>query len=296
MKELVLMSTISTIIPVYQDSGLPFEILKQSLKSILQQTHAPIEIILSDDTSGNGVKDWVEQFNMENSSSVIYVRNSGAKGVSSNSNFAARFASATFLHFLHSDDRLIDCQTYAKAIKYIEEFSCSWLLLGGQMNGVVTFPRMAELNLFGVNTVGGPSGLVIKKAIFDGFDEHVSLLMDIELFLRTANNYGPPQVVNEICIQYGSGDWQLTKTIDESKYFSEINYLWKNRALSLKDFVNLMKVNDSWEIKQRAYAFVITDSKLKSRKKIVAAIHFKFANVKYRIKTLKESMGRRLFR
>jgi glycosyltransferase involved in cell wall biosynthesis len=65
------MNTISAIIPVYQDSGLPFEILKETVNSLLIQTHPPVEIILSDDSSGMLDELWVEEFNLTNSRSLI---------------------------------------------------------------------------------------------------------------------------------------------------------------------------------------------------------------------------------
>jgi glycosyltransferase involved in cell wall biosynthesis len=282
------MNTISSIIPVYQDSGLPFEILKEAVNSLLTQTHPPVEIILSDDSSGMLVEKWVEEFNLTNSRSLIYVRNLGPSGVSSNSNFAAKLATGTFVHFLHSDDHLIGKEVYSKVIKTLESTSHQWLLLGGQMRGIVTIPNLENLNLFGVNSVGGPSGLVIKRSIFEGFDENISLLMDIEFFLRTAKNYGPPLILKDICIEYGSGDWQLTKTINEAKYCAEIDHLWKEKQLGFRDFFKLFASKDSWDIKRGAYSYVCSNSKLGRVKKFLAIVFFKYETLKFRIASFKK--------
>jgi hypothetical protein len=37
--------------------------------------------------------------------------------------------------------------------------------------------------------------------------------------------------MNDICIEYGSGDQQLTMSIDGAKYCAEIDYLWGNEQL-----------------------------------------------------------------
>jgi len=286
------MNTISSIIPVYQDSGLPFEILKETVNSLLMQTHPPVEIILSDDSSGMLVENWVEEFNLTNSGSLIYVRNLGPSGVSSNSNFAAKLATGTFVHFLHSDDHLISNEVYSKVINSLEKTSNQWLLLGGQMRGIVTIPDLENLNLFGVNTVGGPSGLVIKRSIFEGFDENISLLMDIEFFLRTAKNYGPPLILKDICIEYGSGDWQLTKSINEAKYCGEIDHLWKNEQLGFSDFVKLLALTDSWDIKRGAYSYIRSNSTLGGIKLFLAIVLFRIKYSRFRIMLLKKSLSR----
>ncbi len=289
------MNTISSIIPVYQDSGLPFEILKETVNSLLIQTHPPVEIILSDDSSGMLVEKWVEEFNLTNSRSLIYVRNLGPSGVSSNSNFATKLATGTFLHFLHSDDHLIGKEVYSRVIKALESTSHQWLLLGGQMNGIVTIPNLENLNLFGVNTVGGPSGLVIKRSIFEGFDENISLLMDIEFFLRTAMSYGPPLVLKDICIEYGSGDWQLTKSINEEKYRAEINHLWKNEKLGFSDFFKLLALTDSWNIKRFAYSYIRSNSALGGVKRVLAIVLFRLKYSHFRIKSFKKSRTLAIF-
>jgi glycosyltransferase involved in cell wall biosynthesis len=289
------MNTISSIIPVYQDSGLPFEILKEAVNSLLIQTHPPVEIILSDDSSGMLVENWVEEFNLSNSRSLIYVRNLGPSGVSSNSNFAAKLATGTYVHFLHSDDHLIGKEVYSKVIKTLESTSHQWLLLGGQMRGIVTIPNLENLNLFGVNSVGGPSGLVIKRSIFEGFDENISLLMDIEFFLRTAKNYGSPLVLRETCIEYGSGDWQLTKSINEVKYRVEIDHLWKNGQLGFNDFLKLLALPDSWDIKRGAYSYIRSNSGLGGVKRVLALVLFRFKYSRFRIMLFKKSLSRVIF-
>ena len=288
------MNTISTIIPVYQDSGLPFEILKETVTSILLQTQAPIEIILSDDSSGTAVEDWVHEFNRTSPVPLTYLRNPGPRGVSSNSNFASKHAQGELLHFLHSDDHIVGIKVYSEVVAIFEETSCSWLLLGGKMNGIITIPSLADLNLFGVNTVGGPSGLIVKKSIFEGFDENISLLMDIEYFLRTWKKYGMPVISNMVSIEYGSGNWQLTKTIDEKKYCAEIDYLWKNQRVGFEHFSSLFDIKDTWNIKRNAYAYIYSNSELDRLKRVQAILLFKFESGKFQVALLKASLFRRI--
>jgi glycosyltransferase involved in cell wall biosynthesis len=289
------MNTISTIIPVYQDSGLPFEILKETVTSVLSQTHPPIEIVLSDDSSGTAVENWVHEFNKTGTWPLTYIRNSGPRGVSSNSNFATKHALGTLIHFLHSDDHLIGREVYSRVIKIFEDAPCPWILLSGQIKNTVTIPNLEGLNLFGINTVGGPPAVVIKKSIFEGFDENISLLMDIEFFIRTLKKYGTPMISRAVSIQYGMGDWQLTKTIDETKYHAEVDYLWKNQRIAFQDFTSLLEVPDSWNIKRSAFAYMTSNSELRKAKKLQAIIQFRFEYSKLRVVSLKTSLKRKFF-
>jgi glycosyltransferase involved in cell wall biosynthesis len=289
------MNSISTIIPVYQDSGLPFEILKGTVNSILEQTHPPIEIILSDDSSGTEVEDWVREFNKTSIWKVKYIKNPGPRGVSSNSNFATKHALGTLVHFLHSDDHLIGRDVYSKVIKAFEDTTCCWMLLSGRMKDIVTIPDLESLNLFGINSVGGPPAIVIARSIFEGFDENLSLLMDIEFFLRTLEKYGAPVVSNVVSIEYGVGDWQLTKTIDATKYCAEIDYLWKNQRLDFQDFTVLMAAKDSWNIKRRAFAYMTSSSELGKVNKLRSICLFKFKYSKLRIVLLTTSLRGKIF-
>ena len=288
------MNTISTIIPVYQDSGLPFEILKETVISILLQTQAPIEIILSDDSSGTAVEDWVHEFNRTSPVPLTYLRNLGPRGVSSNSNFAAKHAQGELLHFLHSDDHIVGLEVYSEVVAIFEEASCSWLLLGGKMNGIITIPSLVDLNLFGVNTVGGPSGLIIKKAIFEGFDENISLLMDIEYFLRVWKKYGMPVISDLVAIEYGSGNWQLTKTIDEDKHSRELLYLWENLQLLYVDFNNLMKTPDCWDVKKIAYNFLTSDVRLGFVRKSQVILCYIYASRKFKFLSISKRFIQRM--
>lgn len=294
MKEVDFMTTISTIIPVYQDSGLPFETLKETIISILSQTRAPIEIILSDDSSGNAVEDWVHEFNRTSPVPLTYLRNPGPRGVSSNSNFASKHAQGELLHFLHSDDHIVGIEVYGEVFTIFEETSCPWLLLGGRMNGIITIPSLADLNLFGVNTVGGPSGLIVKKSIFEGFDENISLLMDIEYFLRTWKKHGTPVISNMVSINYGSGNWQLTKTIDEEKHSRELLYLWGNLQLLYADFNNLMNTPDCWDVKKIAYNFLTSDVRLGVVRKCRVILFYNYASQKFKFLSISKRLIQRI--
>lgn len=295
MKGLSLMDTISVVIPVYLDSGLPFEMLEDTVNSVLLQNHPPVEIILSDDSNGTTVKNWVYELSKTTPLPIIYLRNQGLRGVSSNSNFAAKHARGNLIHFLHSDDHLIGGKVYSQVIEAFEDESTCWLLLSGQMKGTVTVPSLEDLNLFGVNTVGGPSGLVIKKSIFEEFDEHVSLLMDIEFFLRTWKKFGIPSISKVVSIEYGAGDWQLTKSIDEEKYCLEIDYLWKNQRIGFPDFNRLLLVTDSWNIKRSAFAYISSRTGLGKIKRLQAIMNYKFKASKFRVGIMKTSLQRRIF-
>ena len=101
---------------------------------------------------------------------------------------------------------------------------------------------------------------------------------------------GPPLVLNYICIEYGSGDQQLTKSIDGEKYFAEIDYLWGNEQLGFGDFAKLLTVIDSWDIKRSAYSYIRSNSKLGRVKWFQGIALFKFETIKLPIALFKNSL------
>ena len=273
--------TISTLIPVYQDSGLPIEILEQTLKSVLAQSHPASEVIVSDDSSGEWLRYWIEEFNLIHDSSIIYLKNPTRKGVSSNSNYVASQAKGELIHFLHSDDQLASKYVYEEAIMEFSNPSCKWLLLPGRMGETFTWPNLETLNLFGINTVGGPSALIIRKILFENFNEEISMLMDIEFFNRASREIGPPFILKELSIEYGSGSWQLQRSLNEKSVLDELSHLWRNKQINYSDFRALFRIPDCWDVKRTAFKFLRFHVKLKKTRKLRFWCRYSFEVAKF---------------
>lgn len=243
-------------------SGLPTEYLEQAIRSALNQTHLPCEIILSDDTTGNEVAKWLDNFEGNGRTPILYVRNTKPRGVSSNSNFGASQSTGDFIHFLHADDLITNPNAYANALSELLRYNENWLLLSGQAGEGVTIPNVQDLNLFGVNSVGGPSAIFIKRESFFGFDENLSMLMDIDFLIRTLSDLGSPIISPDVSIIYGSGSWQIQQNTSRTKVSSEFEYLWQSGSIDFSTFRRLFAMDGAWDSKRDAMAFLWQTSRI----------------------------------
>jgi glycosyltransferase involved in cell wall biosynthesis len=243
---------ISTVIPVYLDSGLPLNIFSKTIASVLNQTQLPRQIVVSDDSSCTRVEQFLASLDVPSEVSIKYVRNPATRGVSSNSNFGAKNAQSELLHFLHADDLLVDPDTYHSCLESFKDTSVKWRLLSGQTNGFTTIPDTNQMNLFGINSIGGPSSIMIRNSCFTGFDDNLSMLMDIEFVDRTLRIIGEPTVAENVSIEYGVGSWQIQRTVSSRKISDELIYLVNLGRLHKSDLRNLMSHEGMWEVKKMA--------------------------------------------
>jgi len=88
---------VSIVTPVYNRSGL----VREAIESALAQTYRPIEVIVIDDGSTDGIEEAIEPYR----GAVRFVRQEN-RGVSNARNHGVRLARGHYLHFLDSDNLL----------------------------------------------------------------------------------------------------------------------------------------------------------------------------------------------
>lgn len=247
---------------MYLGSGLPTEYLEQAVRSALNQTHLPCEIVLSDDTTGNEVAKWLEGFEGNGKTPILHVRNTKPRGVSSNSNFGASHSTGDFIHFLHADDFIFNPNAYADALTELLKHNQNWLLFSGQTGEGVTIPSIQDLNLFGVNSVGGPSAIFVKREAFIGFDENLSMLMDIDFLIKMFETFGSPIISSGVSIIYGSGSWQIQQNTSRAKVNSELEHLWQSGSIDISTFYQLIAMESAWDLKRDALTFLWKTSRI----------------------------------
>ena len=124
------MTDISVIVPTYNSSLF----ISKTLKSIINQTLKPYEVIIIDDGSNDGTKDWVKESFQD--IRYIYQKN---QGVSSARNKGIKYACGDWVAFLDSDDEWLPNKLYEQVkaigsnpeIKFFhtnEIWFCQWFL------------------------------------------------------------------------------------------------------------------------------------------------------------------------
>ena len=205
---------VSVIIPTYNRKNL----LKRALHSASSQTFVPHEIIVVDDGSSDGTKDWVlERFPYVR---YIYQDNSG---VSSARNAGIKEAKGSWIAFLDSDDEWMSNKLEQQK-GVINSFQEAWLCHTNEIwirNGV-RVNQMKKHQKYGGNVFENcldicrisPSSVLIKKEVFEMvglFDESLKVCEDYDLWLRITSVLPVIFLDEPLITKYGGHSDQLSR-------------------------------------------------------------------------------------
>ena len=208
---------ISVIIPTFNRK----ETLKRAIQSVVMQSYTPYEIIVIDDGSDDGTKEWLKD-NFPNVK-YIYQMNSG---VSSARNKGIKFARGDWIALLDSDDEWLPSKLKDQAneielnpaAKFLHTNEI-WIRNGVRVNqmkkhkkyGGYIFEKCLDMCRI------SPSSVLIKKDIFDEigmFDETLKVCEDYDLWLRFASKYPVHFLDQPLIKKYGGHSDQLSKVDD----------------------------------------------------------------------------------
>ena len=208
---------ISVIIPTFNRK----KTLKRAIQSVLMQSYTPYEIIVIDDGSDDGTKEWLKD-NFPNVK-YFYQMNSG---VSSARNKGIKFARGDWIALLDSDDEWLPSKLKDQAneielnpaAKFLHTNEI-WIRNGVRVNqmkkhkkyGGYIFEKCLDMCRI------SPSSVLIKKDIFDEigmFDETLKVCEDYDLWLRFASKYPVHFLDQPLIKKYGGHSDQLSKVDD----------------------------------------------------------------------------------
>jgi len=205
---------ISVIIPTYNRKHT----LSRAIKSVNDQTYEPFEIIIVDDGSTDGTKEWLAKRHPR----VQYIYQPNA-GVSAARNLGIKSAQGDWISLLDSDDEWLS-QKLEKQVKAVKEDPDSmfchtnevWIRNGVRINqgkkhqkyGGLIFNQCLDICRI------SPSSVLLKNSILKHtglFDEKLPVCEDYDLWLRiTAHN--PVIFLDEPLInKYGGHKDQLSR-------------------------------------------------------------------------------------
>jgi glycosyltransferase involved in cell wall biosynthesis len=152
---------VSVVIPAY---NLP-DYTRKTIQSVIDQTHRPIEIILSDDNSPNSLKALVDEKRKECGPDleIKYYRQKENLNYYFNLQFVLGEANGKYVVLLDHDDWMIDQHYFADAIKAVEEQPDCYLSMANTFmeNTPETF-----LNFYYQNWHYVDGNVVMKKDLF----------------------------------------------------------------------------------------------------------------------------------
>jgi len=205
---------VSVITPTYNRKNL----LKRALHSVINQTFVPQEIIVVDDGSSDGTKDWVsERFPYVR---YIYQDNSG---VSSARNAGIKEAKGSWIAFLDSDDEWMP-DKLEKQERAINDSKEAWLCHTNEVwvRNSVRVNQMKKHQKYGGYVFENcldicrisPSSVLIKKEVFEMvglFDESLKVCEDYDLWLRITSVLPIIFLDQPLIIKYGGHADQISR-------------------------------------------------------------------------------------
>ncbi|MBA3680810.1 MAG: glycosyltransferase [Bacteroidetes bacterium] len=220
------MALVSICIPAYKQP----ELLKKAIESVLMQSYTNYEIIVSDDTPDNSVKEIIDSFK---DSKIFYFKNKNPLGSPKNWNNAIKLAKGNFIKILHHDDHFTSKGSLQKFVSALTSdpktdlvFSYSDIYfkklnehyLHKQSNVQLKRLRIEPEFLFFRNCIGAPSAVMFKKDENIVFNKNYKWLVDVEFYINYLKKHK-----NFVCIPEGlvtivdGGEAQITQEVSQDK-------------------------------------------------------------------------------
>jgi glycosyltransferase involved in cell wall biosynthesis len=182
--------------------------LERCLNSILKQSFKNYEIIITDDSTHDGVYQVYCDFKNHFNEAIIYHKNDRPLGSPQNWNRAVASANAAFIKIMHHDDWFINNDSLEKFVLALEQIPTAAFVFSHTTNfdiasatiGYVNRPDSAALYalhenpfcLFSENIIGSPSAVLFRKENCPSFNPALKWFVDccfyIDLLRATSNN------------------------------------------------------------------------------------------------------------
>ena len=222
---------ISICIPTYEMGGYGVEYLNHSLNILSKQTYQDFEIVISDQSENNDIKDLCEKWKLRLNIKHVFYRE-GLRKSSSNINNASKYASGDIIRILFQDDFLYDNQSLETELVHFLGNYNHWMITACcHSNDSINFynpfyPKYHDNIHYGENTISSPSVLMIKKESFLEFDENLFWLMDVEYYKRLYDKFGLPSICNYITVVNREHPNSVSNTLvtEQVKQY-ELNYI-----------------------------------------------------------------------
>lgn len=300
---------VSICIPTYNQ----VEYLKKCIQSILVQDYLDYEIVISDDSTNDTVKSYIDSLNLNQK--ISYYRNSPSLGTPENWNHAISKAKGKYIKVLHHDDFFTESNSLAQFVLMLEnnpkaDFGFSATLVWNINTNKKSIHScsqnlLAKLKneyhyLFFKNLIGAPSATIYRKEMAVKFDNRFKWLVDIDFYISALLKNNIVQYVDKplICTSHGM-ESQVTqqveydKTIQLSEHvllFSKIisqvkshkNYLMFFDELFLRYDVNsISDLKDICEVPENLNGFLDQVFQNLHKFKTLKRIKYRLLNSKY---------------
>jgi glycosyltransferase involved in cell wall biosynthesis len=267
---------ISICIPAYRRK----ENLKRLLDSIETQNFRNFEVVITDDSPDDELRNLIENHSLGNK--IRYFKNEKTLGSPENWNQGLKMARAEWIKIMHDDDWFSSPQSLHIFAESTEKYNSTFYFsaytnvypeghlktvsLGSNRLSVLSqFPEI----LFVSNRIGPPSAVLFKKEASIFFDNRMKWLVDTDFYIQYLKSFGPPEYIPQKLICIGIDKSQITNTsfgnpdVEIPERFMLGEKLDKGyiKHISIYDawwrFIRNLKIRDISQIRQSGYQNVI---------------------------------------
>ncbi len=247
---------VSICIPTYKQ----IIYLQKNLESILIQDYEDYEVIITDDTPDDSVKDFVQSYKIRFTDKLNYYKNIVSLGTPENWNEAISKAKGEYIKILHHDDWFTDKNSLSEFVKMLEEnpqsdfgfsgavainikYNKTWIhsATAKQIENLISNPAI----LFFGNFIGPPSSIICRRNKYIKYNKNMKWLVDLEFYIRclTSNS---AFIFNEK---------PLITSISNAAH-SVTNVCENNKNIEIPEYIVLFKTiikNNIWMLFDKSY-------------------------------------------
>lgn len=226
---------VSICIPTYNQP----QYVDRLISSIKEQTYVDYEIIISDDSTDDGICNLIHD--KYAGLGIKYERNNETLGAVRNCNKAIKRAHGDLIKVMHQDDWFAEKEALAKMVSAMNQnekialYSCNCYHVGDLFAYKRDFPinRLSEINskpmsLYMGNWIGAPSVTIFRN---NGViqDDKLRWLVDLDLYITIMQNGGLFAFTDEPLVCIGLHNNQETVSCINNKKLvrKEYQYLYK---------------------------------------------------------------------
>lgn len=210
---------ISLCIPAYKRP----ELLIRLLRSVEMQSFSDYEIIISDDTPGDEVKQAMDGFSHL---PIRYFKNEPAAGMPANWNLAMQKAEASWIQLLHADDWYASKDTLAEFAAVCKSTAASFVFCASkEVNNKEEEIKTLELSkakrkmlednpvsLVYENMIGHPSVVLHKKDNSIQYNTTFKWVVDIDFYIRFLEKHPLFEYIGKPLMNIGIDEEQVSFT------------------------------------------------------------------------------------
>ena len=221
---------ISICIPTWEQYGRGLDFLKNNFDCILNQTYKNFNVIISDHSLDDNIKNLCNSYS--DKFEIKYIKNGNLLGNGpANTNNTIIHADGDIIKIIFQDDFLYQDNALELIAKEFENDDCNWLVTGcnhtnddGKTFSNFMVPRWNDQMATGINTISSPSVLSFRNINPCLFDEELTMLMDCEMYYQLYIRYGLPKIIMDPLITNRMHEHQIS-SLYQKDMWSEINYV-----------------------------------------------------------------------